>query len=91
MKARVARFYGFSDGEIDSFSYSKFLDYAKCIEMIKASEDLNDLNVVSYPHMSKKQDRQRIIKGLRKQAQKYMPVKPATMDSIRRALGLGNG
>lgn len=51
LKARLARFYGWTDGVIDNMSYAKCQEYILCIEPIGAIEALSGLGVSAYPHM----------------------------------------
>jgi len=65
LSARLARFYGWSPGEIDSLPYSQAREYYVCIEPLLAEETLIQLTVSSYPYQ-KKSAAQKIEKDLRR-------------------------
>ena len=92
MRARLARFYGWSDSEISELTYTDFIRYHKVMKNIKAEENLNDMSIFSYPHMKKSQAREffkkvkRMIKsGLSLGSNKS--VKQQALDAMGRASG----
>jgi len=50
MKARVARYFGWTDEEINKLKYSVFLDYVRSIAPLEATEMKTGIRVSSYPH-----------------------------------------
>lgn len=53
MKARLARFYGWTDYEILSMEYETVLEYYQAITVIDAEQQLNSIRCSSYPNMTK--------------------------------------
>lgn len=68
MKAKVAHFYGWTDRDIITMPFKKFMEYWNCISAIEAQNALMDLQVVSYPNM-KKSDRSKLFNNLKKTSQ----------------------
>ncbi len=91
MKAKVARFYGFSDSEIRNMLYSDFQDYVRAIPILKAEESLSEIMIVSYPH-SKKEFQQKVHKQLHRQANPDVwenKKKVLTLEDVARMIGRG--
>jgi hypothetical protein len=53
MRARVARFYGWSHSEIKSMSFSIFFEYYQCIEKLEAHEMNNEIRIEVFPQLKK--------------------------------------
>ncbi len=78
LRARVARFYGFSINEINTISFEKLLKFYYAIEVLKAEEMLSYMTVTDYAKHMKDTDRKKLHKELRKTAQKNQDVKIET-------------
>jgi hypothetical protein len=74
LKARLARFYGWGDREIESMSYGVCQEYALCIEPLMAEEALTQLPIVSFPHI-KKSGAQKIERDLRQRSKRNLEKK----------------
>ena len=51
LKAKLARFYGWTDSEIDGLEYSKAVKYFESITTIEAQELIALKPIISYPHL----------------------------------------
>lgn len=71
VKARLARFYGWSPREIDSLYLDELYQYFQAIEPLTASEKIDLLAVADFPHMKEK-PRKDLIGGLRKAVSKLV-------------------
>ena len=93
-KARLARFYGWTDREIGRLQHSVALSYFESIELLKAEETLVSLNVSGYPH-AKKAFRQKFEKSLKATIRRFSRKKgkpQSTEDLYHHMLRtLGNG
>lgn len=67
-KAKIARFYGFSNNEIEDLYADELQDYWLAIDAIQAEEIISSINISSFPYM-KKQDREKSFNDLNKKAQ----------------------
>lgn len=67
MRARCARFYGWSHSEIKSMPFKVFFEYYKCVEKIEAHELNNQIRVAIFPEL-KKGPREKMANDLRKLA-----------------------
>lgn len=93
-KARLARFYGWTDREIGSMSMTKAKEYMNCVTMIEAQEALNLLPVYVYPYMKKGREKE-FLKNLYKQSKINLitnKVQSTTADIYQHLIRtLGNG
>lgn len=71
LRARLARFYGWTDREIGRMSYARCRQYLMSIESLRAEEKLHMLGVSSFPHMKREQARQ-FEKKLKDEAKRYV-------------------
>jgi len=53
MKARIARFYGWRDEEIESLDVHTFNEYFKCISALENHEQILSIDAASFPQMDK--------------------------------------
>ena len=93
LRARLARFYRWSDKEIGSMTVARVNKYAECIESIIAQEALAMLPIVTFPHM-KKDKAKGLEKKLRKTASSWMRKEaPKSTEDLYNHLirTLGNG
>lgn len=67
MRAKVARFYGWSHSEIKSMPFKTFFDYHRCIEKLEAHEINNQLRVEIFPQL-KKAPREKFSRDIHKLA-----------------------
>jgi hypothetical protein len=63
----VARFYGFSDADIEEMHLEDFINYSKAIEMLEAKEMLVNMKIMDYPKM-KQEARKQLFQGVHKKA-----------------------
>lgn len=70
LKARTARFYGWTDAEMDQLPYSLLRKYYSVIDSLRAQEAFIELDIASYPKMktSKKKDFLRTLKRRAREA-----------------------
>jgi hypothetical protein len=90
-RAEVARFYGWTHGEMDGLDMETFNSYFLAIEPLKAAEHLALAHIVSFPHMSKREDQKTFLKKLRdvseSVSEKEKPIGPAlSTDDLARLL-----
>jgi len=78
MRAKLASTYGWTHEYITGLPISVFMDYWLAITPIEARTMLNDLNIVSFPHIAKKTDKQKFLTEL-----KSMSNKPVKTDNNR--------
>lgn len=78
MAARVARFYGWTNQEINTISYEKLVKYLHSIEVLRAEETLCQMQTLDYVKHMKDQDRKKLHKQLQKTAKKYQDIKIKT-------------
>lgn len=67
MRARVARFFGWSHSEIKAMPFNTFFEYYRCIEKLEAHEINNQIRVEIFPQL-KKQAREKFASDIRKLA-----------------------
>ena len=64
----MARFYGWNEGEIYQLSYKQFQKYILAIDVLRARELMELIDVSSYPHLNKKESQRRLFNELKKRA-----------------------
>lgn len=79
--ASVARFYGWNHWEIENLPSRTYWEYFKAMRPVKAQEALNDLQVITYPHM-KKEGRSKLYNFLRRQVNNWVK-RPITQTKSR--------
>jgi len=90
MKAKVISFYGFSKSEVDRMPYQEFIKFWNCITPIEANTRLEDINIITFPHLKK--DRQKkILQTLKQKAKKFIgskkrPTYSSVLESIKRQI-----
>lgn len=94
MKARVARFYGWSDREINSMEAKEFWKYFNCISSIKSAELLDSFTVSSYPNL-KQSKRQQVYESVKRNISSIIEVKAKKLanfdDTMSKLQGIFNG
>lgn len=94
MKAKVAHFYGWSDDQIMSMGYHKFLGYWHAITPIEAQKALIDIKVAIYPYLKKNRQKE-VFADFKRQANNIdrggsgLPTMQNIIDGIKRKLGRG--
>ena len=83
----MARFYGFSNGEIDNMQYDTLQKYVTGIPILQARELLDNITASSFAHNKQSE---KIHRKIHKQANPDMweSKKPVTLDKL---MGLING
>jgi hypothetical protein len=81
MKAKVAKFYGWNDSEINNLSYPVFMQYYEAITVIEAQECLVAMNIQDYPRM-KKEGRKKFYRSVRKAAYPESLKKPMEFEEF---------
>lgn len=71
MRAKMARFYGWTDREISKLSLPKFMDYWIAITPLEANEAMLASKVSAYPHMEKMK-RIKFFQELKRSAKIYI-------------------
>lgn len=62
MRAKIARFYGFSHKEMESLTVKDFFDYTIAMEVLYSEEQLGKLEVEFAPHLKKEKRTETIRK-----------------------------
>jgi len=73
LKARVARFYGWTDDYMNSMDASTFEEYVLAMESLEARESMSMISNISYPEM-KKSSQQKLARDLRIQSKKNIDM-----------------
>ncbi len=81
MRANLARFYGFSDKDIDEMSWDSINTYFRCIERIRAEEILWAIRVSSFPNL-KPHAREKLIGDLRSTITPAIRITPDDLGRI---------
>ncbi len=86
----MARFYGWTNREIESLPYSEYVTYLKCIDNLTATEDLRNCSSASFANPNLKKDaRQKTLAQLRKTSSDGIDTGPANYADVAKALAKG--
>jgi hypothetical protein len=93
MKAKCARFYGWSYNEIESMPFSLFLEYTKCIDLISSEETLKGYKVSIFPNLKKqaqekvwKEEADKIKNGIDSRRNKNISLKDIAINLSRKMI-----
>lgn len=78
MCAKVARFYGWSDTEINTISFKKLVKYYHAIEVLESSEMLESMTALDYVKHMKDPERKKLHRQLKKNTKKHQDTKEET-------------
>jgi len=87
-RAKLARFYGWTDEVISSMEARRVHPYLKAIERIEAQEALLGMNISDYPKM-KNSDRSKLYKSIRSRAFPVSEQLPITSEDMERMIKNG--
>lgn len=94
MKAKVIHHYGFSEREVDSMAFQKFIQFHNAMIAMKAEDSILGIQISSF-HTFKKDIRSKIIRNLKKQVSTLvsnkvgnsLPTYQDIMNNLRSKLG----
>jgi len=86
IRARLVRFYGFSDKELDVMRADKAFNYWHAINHLEAIEFLNELQLIKYSNLQKKSDRLSFENKLKRQTEVNRNKKALTTNEIIKEL-----
>lgn len=86
----MARFYGWTDDEIDRLPFSRFVLYLKAIDNLSAIEDLRACSVASFGNSNLRKDsRQKTLAQLKKQSSDSIELQNTSFADVAKALAKG--